>query len=147
MCVFFYCNGYSPDLHVLTLSFPTPRSASLPPAPDADRQLEDPKLEAHAKSLMETIRCLVCQSQSIADSNVSMAGDMRSQIRQRILAGEKPEHVRKWLVERYGDWVSYAPPVEPLTWPLWAMPVLLLAAGLWLMRGRFKRKTHRSRGQ
>src|SRR3546814_21165895 len=87
------------------------------------------------------------QSQTIADSNVSMAGDMRSQIRQRILAGEKPEHVRKWLVERYGDWVSYAPPVEPLTWPLWAMPVLLLAAGLWLMRGRFKRKTHRSRGQ
>src|SRR3546814_11711541 len=81
---------------------------------------------------METIRCLVCQSQSIADSNVSMAGDMRSQIRQRILAGEKPEHVRKWLVERYGDWVSYAPPVEPLTWPLWAMPVLLLAAGPWL---------------
>src|SRR3546814_20342294 len=96
---------------------------------------------------METIRCLVCQSQSIADSNVSMAGDMRSQIRQRILAGEKPEHVRKWLVERYGDWVSYAPPVEPLTWQLWAMPVLLLAAGLWQMRGRFKRKTHRSRGQ
>src|SRR3546814_1106577 len=88
---------------------------------------------------MESIRWLVCQSQSIADSNVSMAGDMRSQIRQRILAGEKPEHVRKWLVERYGDWVSYAPPVEPLTWPLWAMPVLLLAAGLWLMRGRFKR--------
>src|SRR3546814_9717061 len=103
------------------LSVPAAAQTAVPPAPYADRQLEDPKLEAQAKSLMETIRCLVCQSQSIADSNVSMAGDMRSQIRQRILAGEKPEHVRKWLVERYGDWVSYAPPVEPLTWPLWAM--------------------------
>src|SRR3546814_7215090 len=113
------------------LSVPAAARTSGPPAPYADRQLEDPKLEAQAKSLVETIRCLVCQSQSIADSNVSMAGDMRSQIRQRILAGEKPEHVRKWLVERYGGWVSYGPPVEPLTWPVWALPVLLPGGGLW----------------
>lgn len=118
--------------------------SALPPAPYADRQLDDPRLEAKAKSLMETIRCLVCQSQSIADSNASMAGDMRSQIRERILAGEKPEHIRKWLIERYGDWVSYQPPVEPLTWPLWAAPGVFLILGALLMRGRIKR--HRRGG-
>ncbi|HKR18350.1 cytochrome c-type biogenesis protein [Rhizorhapis sp.] len=123
---------------------PVEAQTAVPPAPYADRQLDDPRLEAQAKSLMETIRCLVCQSQSIADSNASMAGDMRSQIRQRILAGEKPEQIRKWLVERYGAWVTYAPPVEPLTWPLWAAPVLLLAVGLWLLRGRLKRHKRRN---
>lgn len=116
---------------------------AVPPAPYADRQLDDPRLEAQAKSLMETIRCLVCQSQSIADSNASMAGDMRSQIRQRILAGETPEDIRKWLVERYGAWVTYEPPLEPLTWPLWAAPVLLLTAGVWLLRGRLRRRRGR----
>ena len=126
---------------VLITSFSTPAAAqtAVPPAPYADRQLDDPRLEAQASALMETVRCLVCQSQSIADSNASMAGDMRSQIRQRILAGEKPEQIRAWLVERYGAWVTYAPPVEPLTWPLWGAPILLLGIGLWLLRGRMKR--------
>ena len=89
---------------------------------------------------METIRCLVCQGQSIADSDAEMAGDMRSLIRERILAGEDPEAIRAWLISRYGDWVSYEPTFQPLTWPLWAAPVLLLVAGLWLARGRFRRR-------
>ena len=65
---------------------------------------------------------------------------MRALVRQRIAAGEEPEAIRDWLIERYGNWVSYAPPLEPVTWPLWAAPILLLLAGLWLARGRFKRK-------
>ena len=72
---------------------------------------------------METIRCLVCQGQSIADSDAEMAGDMRSLIRTRIAAGESPEQIRAWLISRYGDWVTYDPPLEPVTWPLWAAPV------------------------
>ena len=88
---------------------------------------------------METLRCLVCQGQSIADSDAHMAGDMRALVRRRIEAGESPEHIRRWLISRYGNWVSYAPPVEPATWPLWAAPVLLVAAGLYLARGRFRR--------
>lgn len=125
---------------LLLISSPTTLAqTAVPPAPYADRQLDDPRLEAQARSLMETIRCLVCQSQSIADSNASMAGDMRSQIRQRILAGEKPGDIRKWLVERYGAWVTYEPPVEPLTWPLWAAPAIVLAIGGWLLRGRLRR--------
>lgn len=114
--------------------------SALPPAEYSYSQLADPKQEASAKALMETLRCLVCQGQSIADSDAEMAGDMRAMVRRRIAAGEKPEDIRAWLVGRYGAWVSYAPPVEPLTWPLWAAPLLLIGAGLFLARGRFKRK-------
>lgn len=110
---------------------------SMPPAPYAYEQLEDPALEAKAQALMETLRCLKCQSQSIADSDAPMAGDMRSQVRQRIAAGEDPEAIRAWLVERYGDYVSYAPRITALTWPLFALPLLLLATAALLLRRRF----------
>ena len=125
---------------LVLLAAPLAAQDSLPPAPYAYRQLDDPALEAEAQALMETLRCLKCQSQSIADSDAPMAGDMRHQVRTRIAAGEDPEHIRAWLVERYGQWVSYKPNVEPLTWPLWAAPLLLLAAGAWLARGRFRRR-------
>jgi cytochrome c-type biogenesis protein CcmH len=113
---------------------------ALPPAPYADRQLEDPALEAKATALMHTIRCLTCQSQSIADSNASMASDMRSEIRERIKRGEEPEHIRAWLIERYGDWISYKPTNEPILWPLWAAPVLLLGGGGVLAYGRIRKR-------
>jgi cytochrome c-type biogenesis protein CcmH len=119
---------------------PAPSQSAMPPAHYANRQLEDPRQEAAAKALMETLRCLVCQGQSIADSDADLAGDMRALVRQRIAAGEDPAAIRHWLIERYGNWVSYEPPVEPATWPLWAAPILLVAAGLWLARGRFRRK-------
>jgi cytochrome c-type biogenesis protein CcmH len=124
-----------------TLATPAFAQSALPPARYAYAQLEDPRQEAEAKALMETLRCLVCQGQSIADSDADMAGDMRALVRERIAAGEKPEAIRAWLIERYGAWVSYKPTVEPLTWPLWAAPVLLVALGLYLARGRFRRKT------
>jgi len=118
---------------------------ALPPAPYADRQLDDPALEAKATALMHTIRCLTCQSQSVADSNASMASDMRSEIRERIARGEDPEAIRAWLIERYGDWISYKPTVEPILWPLWAAPVLLLGAGGALAVRRIrKRKRNRA---
>jgi cytochrome c-type biogenesis protein CcmH len=108
----------------------------LPPAPYAYRQLDDPAQEAEARKLMETLRCLKCQSQSIADSDAPMAGDMRHQVRSRIGAGEEPEAVRAWLVERYGDYVSYKPQVTAATWPLFVIPLVLLAVGLIIMRRR-----------
>lgn len=122
------------------IATPLAAQTALPPAPWADRQLDDPAQERKAKALMETIRCLTCQSQSIADSNASMAGDMRSQIRERIMAGEQPEAIRTWLIARYGDWVSYEPTAAPILWPLWGAPLLLLGLGLLLLRGRIKRK-------
>ena len=124
----------------LTMASPALAQSALPPAEYADRQLADSRQEAQAKALMETLRCLVCQGQSIADSDAEMAGDMRALVRRRIEAGESPEDVRAWLVARYGNWVSYSPPVEPATWPLWAAPILLVGAGLYLARGRFKRR-------
>ena len=125
---------------LLAIAGPAFAQSALPPSRYAYTQLEDPRQEAEAKALMETLRCLVCQGQSIADSDADMAGDMRALVRERIAKGERPEAIRSWLVDRYGAWVSYRPPVEPLTWPLWAAPVLLLATGLWLARGRFRRK-------
>lgn len=123
----------------LTLPVPLAADSLLPPAPYADTQLEDPRQEARAAALMATLRCLVCQGQSIADSDAELAGDMRALVRTRIARGEKPEAIRAWLVERYGSWVSYKPPVAPLTWPLWAAPLLFVAAGAWLARRRFRR--------
>ncbi|WP_425464287.1 cytochrome c-type biogenesis protein [Novosphingobium umbonatum] len=113
---------------------------SMPPAPWAYRQLPDAAQEAKAKALMETLRCLVCQSQSIADSDASIAGDMRSQVRERIAAGEDPEAIRAWLIQRYGDYVSYEPRVTSLTWPLFAAPLVLLALAALLLRKRFTGK-------
>lgn len=111
----------------------------LPPAPYAYKQLEDPALEAKAQGLMETLRCLKCQSQAISDSDAPMAGDMRHQVRTRIAAGEEPEAIRTWLVERYGDYVSYAPQNKPIMWPLFAAPLFILAMAALLLRGRFRR--------
>ncbi len=124
----------------LAIAAPATADSLLPPAEYANKQLPDPRQEAAARELMHEVRCLVCQGQSIADSDADMAGDMRNNIRRRIAAGESPQQIRAWLIERYGNWVTYDPPVEPLTWPLWFAPVVLLGAGLFLMRGQFKRR-------
>ncbi|MDQ3077571.1 MAG: cytochrome c-type biogenesis protein CcmH [Pseudomonadota bacterium] len=122
------------------MAAPALADSNMPPSRWANTQLPDARQEAAATALMEELRCLVCQGQSIADSDAELAGDMRALVRTRIAAGEKPDAVRRWLVERYGAWVSYRPPVEPLTWPLWAAPLALLGAAAWLVRGRLVRR-------
>lgn len=124
----------------LLVATPALADSLMPAAQYADTQLPNPRQEAQAKALMETVRCLVCQGQAISDSDAEMAGDMRALIRTRIQAGETPDQVRDWLISRYGNWVTYNPPLEPVTWPLWGAPILLIFAGLWLARGRFKRR-------
>ena len=96
------------------LAVPAFGGFELPPSYWAYRQLPDPKQEAKAQALMQELRCLVCQGQSIADSDAELAGDMRDLVRRRIAAGEKPEQIRAWLIERYGDWISYRPPTSRL---------------------------------
>ena len=108
-------------------------------APYAYRQLEDADQEAKAQALMETLRCLQCQGQTIPDSDAPIAGSMRSLVRERIAKGETPEDIRAWLIERYGDYVSYAPRVTGLTWPLFALPLVLMALAAFLLRNRFRR--------
>lgn len=126
-------------LALALLTAPALADSTLPAAKWANEQLPDPRQEAQAKNLMLTIRCIVCQGQSIADSDAELAGDMRAMVRTRIAAGEKPEAIRRWLVERYGQWVSYKPLVEPLTWPLWFAPLILLGVGALVARGRFRK--------
>lgn len=110
----------------------------MPESEWANRQLPDPAQEAQAKALMESLRCLVCQGQSIADSDAEMASDMRAFVRRRIVAGEDPGAIRDWLIDRYGRWITYDPPLDRVTWPLWLLPIALVLAGLWLARGRFR---------
>jgi cytochrome c-type biogenesis protein CcmH len=113
-------------LVLAAMALPAASQNAVPPAPYAYTQLEDPVLEAEATALMHTLRCLKCQSQSIADSDAPMAGDMRHQVRSRLKAGQTPGEIRAWLVQRYGDYVSYEPQVSATTWPLFAIPALLL---------------------
>jgi len=120
-------------------AFPAMAQDRLPPAPYAYQQLADPAQEAQAKALMETLRCLVCQGQSIADSDAPLAGDMRHEVRSKIAAGESPDAIRTWLIARYGNWVSYDPPFDAATALLWLGPLLFLALGGWLAFGRFRR--------
>ena len=123
-----------------TLATPALADPTTPPAALADTQLRDPAQEAKARALMETLRCVVCQGQSIADSDASMAGDMRALVRGRIAAGETPKAIRAWLIERYGDYISYDPPLTPATWPLWLTPLALLLVGIAIARTSFRRR-------
>lgn len=133
------CIGFALAL-AMAGAMPAGAQDALPPAPYAYRQLDDPAQEAQAQDLMETLRCLKCQSQSIADSDAPMAGDMRHQVRTRIAAGETPEAIRAWLVERYGDYVSYKPRLDAATWPLFAAPLIVLAIGLAALLRRLRRR-------
>jgi cytochrome c-type biogenesis protein CcmH len=123
---------------VLLIATPLLADSNLPPAYWSNRQLPDPKEEAQAQALMEQLRCLVCQGQSIADSDAELAGDMRDLVRRRIAAGEKPGAIRAWLIQRYGTWISYKPTAEPAAWPLWLAPLALLLIGAWLIRRRIR---------
>lgn len=92
--------------------------------------LEDPAREALAQSVMAELRCLVCQNQSIVDSDAPLAADLRGLVRTRIAAGDTPKQVKAYLVARYGDWVLLNPPVKSNTLLLWSAPggILLLGA-------------------
>src|SRR5262245_33448962 len=104
-------------------------------------QLADPVLEARARTLSREIRCLVCQNESIDDSEADLAHDLRVIVRERIVAGDNDEQVKAFLVARYGDFVLLKPPVKPSTWALWFGPFAVLAlavagAGFYLIGRR-----------
>lgn len=97
---------------------------------DTGRAFEDPEQQARYELLIKDLRCLVCQNQSIADSNASLASDLRREVREMMIAGQSDEQIRDFMTARYGDFVLYRPPVSPRTWLLWSAPVLLLLGGL-----------------
>ncbi|MES0873442.1 cytochrome c-type biogenesis protein [Sinimarinibacterium thermocellulolyticum] len=102
-----------------------------------------PQQAARYQALVSELRCLVCQNQSIADSNAPLAADLREQVRSQILAGRSDEAIRDYVTARYGDFVLYRPPFKPSTWMLWVGPFLLLAAAL-AFTLRFVRRSPRA---
>jgi cytochrome c-type biogenesis protein CcmH len=105
----------------------------------ANEQLPDAAQEVRAMELMHKLRCIQCQGQSIADSDAPIAAAMRSEVRERIQKGQTPASIRDWMILRYGEWVSFDPPMSAATGLLWFAPLLLLLAALWLARGLFRK--------
>ena len=97
---------------------------------DTGRAFDDPAQQERYERLIKDLRCLVCQNQSIADSNALLASDLRREVREMMIAGQSDDQIREFMTTRYGDFVLYRPPVSPRTWLLWSAPVLLLLGGL-----------------
>jgi len=104
-------------------------------------QAPDPALDTRLRKLESELRCLVCQNQTLADSDASLAGDLRREVRALAVAGKSDAEIKDYLVARYGDFVLYNPPVKSSTWLLWFGPLLLLVAGgtIWLAIVRRRR--------
>ena len=115
--------------------------ASLAYAVQPGEMLADTALEARARELSAELRCMVCQNQSIDDSDATLAKDIRVLIRQRIVKGESNIEIRDFLVSRYGDFILLKPPFKPETLLLWFGAPLVLALGaLWMALGRSRRQ-------
>ncbi|MBN8510653.1 MAG: cytochrome c-type biogenesis protein CcmH, partial [Burkholderiales bacterium] len=108
----------------------------------APPRADDPALEARVLHIAEELRCLVCQNETIAASNADLAVDLRQQIRTQLQQGRSEAQIREFMVQRYGDFVLYRPPVKGSTWALWAGPfvLLLVAAGALVATIRRRRR-------
>jgi cytochrome c-type biogenesis protein CcmH len=109
-------------------------------AKEAAPAAADPVLEKRVMALAEELRCLVCQNQTLAESNAPLAEDLRNQVRERMRKGESDREVVDFLVERYGDFVLYRPPLKATTVLLWFGPLLLLVGGLAVLLRRVRRR-------
>ena len=119
-------------LALLLLSGPAAAATS------PDEMLKDPALEARARTLGKELRCLVCQNQSIDDSDADLARDLRRLVRERLVAGDSDEEVLAFATQRYGDFVLLKPPVKPATWLLWFGPLAVLLVGGGLVLAFFR---------
>jgi len=99
---------------------------------DTERAFDDPALQARYEHINRELRCLVCQNQTIGDSNATLAQDLRREVREMIAAGKSDDEIRTFMVDRYGDFVLYKPRMTPVNYLLWAAPVLLLLLGTFL---------------
>ena len=104
-------------------------AAPAPPAPIEDRPLPDAAQEARAQAIHDSLRCVVCQNESIAESNAVLAADLRQVVRERVAAGDTDQQVRDFMVARYGDFVLLKPPFEGTTWLLWLGPFAVVLIG------------------
>jgi cytochrome c-type biogenesis protein CcmH len=99
-------------------------------AVDTGQRFEDPGEQARYERLIRDLRCLVCRSESIADSNATLAADLRREVESLMRAGHSDAEIYAFMTERYGDFILLRPPLAPRTWLLWAAPALILTGGL-----------------
>jgi cytochrome c-type biogenesis protein CcmH len=119
-----------------TLSFGSPF------AKDATPLADDPVTEQRLISISEEMRCLVCQNESLAGSRSDLANDLRREIRTLIKEGKSDDQIRNFMVERYGDFVLYRPPVKPITWLLWIGPFIILLIGIAVLFTYLRRRNN-----
>jgi cytochrome c-type biogenesis protein CcmH len=96
---------------------------------DTQRAFDDPALQTRYENITRELRCLVCQNETIADSNATLAGDLRREVREMIAAGKTDDEIRDFMIARYGDFVLYRPRLTRMNFLLWAAPALLLVLG------------------
>jgi cytochrome c-type biogenesis protein CcmH len=101
-------------------------------AADVPLEFSDPAQEQRYKDLIEELRCLVCQNQSLADSNAALAQDLRREVYRKLIDGDNNKDIIKYLVARYGDFVLYRPPFKLTTYLLWLGPIIFLIIGIWI---------------
>jgi cytochrome c-type biogenesis protein CcmH len=111
-------------------------------AADANGQLEDPALQARFESITKNLRCLVCQNESVADSNAQLAGDLRRQVSEMLVAGKSDDEIFKFMTDRYGDFVRFNTPLEPKTLLIWGAPFILMAFGGFIIVSIARRRAH-----
>lgn len=116
--------------------------ASSSHAVEPGEMLADPALEARAREIGRELRCLVCQNQSIDDSDADLARDLRMLVRERLAAGDTNRQVVDYIVSRYGDFVLLRPPIKPMTWALWFGPPLIGGLGLIALVVYYRRTRH-----
>ena len=116
------------------------RGSEVNGALDANGQLEDPALQARFERIVKDLRCLVCQNESIADSNVELASDLRRQVREMLGAGRSDDEIFDFMTDRYGEFVRFNPPVDRKTALIWGAPFIVLLLGvviiIRIVRGR-----------
>jgi cytochrome c-type biogenesis protein CcmH len=115
-------------------------------AREAAPRAEDPVVEARMVAIADELRCLVCQNESLASSHAELAEDLRREVRGLIREGKSDTEIKKFLVDRYGDFVLYRPEVKPLTWALWFGPSALLVLALWVLVRYLRRRRERVPG-
>jgi cytochrome c-type biogenesis protein CcmH len=92
-------------------------------------EIENPALQARYEHVTQDLRCLVCQNESIADSNVELASDLRRQVREMLIAGKSDDEIFKFMTDRYGEFVRFNPPLTPKTWLIWGAPFIMVVVG------------------
>ena len=129
-------------MHKLLITFSFLSLLGIAPgfAAEAKPVSEDPALELRVQRLANELRCLVCQNQTIADSNAELAVDLRNQVREQLRQGKSEEEILAYMVQRYGDFVRYRPPVKMQTLVLWIGPFLLLAGGVFALMRHLRRR-------